>query len=208
MPSVSAPPAPTTPKKVLSAIHNLPRRVRSGTLRSQLRPAGKENAPPDQRSTNSGHPTKPRHRPAPLLPRALPHTSNLNDTPACSAPSSRISPTLARSESPPFSSPQSQDAAFSDADLSRWAAKDGKIIIKVWVPSTDDIWKLRVPEDVGLTAFRARVTAKLGFDVSFSALVCGTLRTLADDDAFREWVAGRVVNGRNSLLTAHRLALA
>ena len=64
-----------------------------------------------------------------------------------------------------------------------------------------------MPEDIGLAAFRARVAAKLGFEVSFSAVSAGNLRTIGNEDAFREWVAGRVQNGRNTLLTAHRLVL-
>ncbi|KAI1798089.1 hypothetical protein LXA43DRAFT_1106618 [Ganoderma leucocontextum] len=164
----------TTPKKVLTAVHNLPKRTRSQTLLGQParpRAPGKENVPPGEEPPSKPRPAAPTHhrrRPAPLLLGRTPTTGHNN----------------------------------------KWAPKDGKIIVKVWVPSTDDIWKLRVPEDVRLESFRTRVAAKVGFEVSFSALVCGTLRTIADDAVFREWVEGRVVNGRNSLLTAHRLALA
>ena len=90
---------------------------------------------------------------------------------------------------------------------SRWASKDGKIVIKIWLPSTDDIWALRVPQDVSLAAFRTRVAAKLGFEVSFSAVRFGTLRTIGDEEAFRKWVSGRIKDGRNTTLTAHRLVL-
>ncbi|KAI0360556.1 hypothetical protein OH77DRAFT_1393135 [Trametes cingulata] len=155
--------SPTTPKKVLAAIHNIPRRMRSGTFRpqqqqtAQPRATGKENVPPGQ---ETAAPPRPR-RPAPLLPNS-----------------------------------------------ERWAAKDGRIIIKVWVPTTDDIWKVRVPADVGLAAFQAAVVAKIGFAVSFSAVMPdGCLRTVAEDDAFRRWVQGRVRDGRNTHLTAHRLEL-
>ena len=89
----------------------------------------------------------------------------------------------------------------------KWAPRNGMIVIKVWVPSTDDVWKVRAPEDVGLAAFRKRVVEKLGFDVSFAALGRGRLTTIADEDAFRAWVATRIQRGRNTLLTAHRLVL-
>ncbi|KAI0777292.1 hypothetical protein BD413DRAFT_468146 [Trametes elegans] len=177
---------PTTPKKVLAAIHNIPRRMRSGTLRTQPpthalppqpqpqppragtttttrhRALGKENTPP---VPVAGPPPR-RRRPAPLLPKSSLH------------------------------------------ERERWAPRAGQMVIKVWVPTTDDIWKVRVPAaGVGLAAFRARVAAKVGFEVAFSAVVDGHLRTLADEDAFRRWVAGRVRGGRNTLLTAHRLVL-
>ncbi|EJF63793.1 hypothetical protein DICSQDRAFT_54487 [Dichomitus squalens LYAD-421 SS1] len=163
MPSTAAT-EPTTPKKVLAAIHNLPKRMRSGTLRTQparSRALGKENVPPGEMPSQPAAP----HVFAPPLPSS-------------------------------FETPTDE-----------FGAKDGKIAIKVWVPTTDDIWKLRVPEDVRLESFRTRVSAKVGFEVSFSALICGTLKTIGDDQAFREWVEGRLVSGRNSLLTAHRLVL-
>ena len=209
----------TTPKKVLTAVHNLPNRARSQTLLGQParpRAPGKENIPPGENPTSKTEPAAPRRaahlrrRPAPLLLGRTPtsvqglsmgsHASPAVDQDVFSHPHSL--------PVEPHSPQQPSGTAQASKNANKWAAKDGKIVIKVWVPSTDDIWKLRVPEDVRLESFRTRVAAKVGFDVSFSALVCGTLRTLADDDAFREWVAGRVVNGRNSLLTAHRLALA
>ena len=136
----------------------------------------------------------PRRRPAPLLPRSPTRVLGLSL-------GSHSSP----AEDQDVFAPRPPKAVETPTE--RWAAKDGKIIIKVWVPTTDDVWKLRVPEDVRLESFRTRVAAKVGFEVSFSALVCGTLKTIGDDEAFREWVEGRVVDGRNSLLTAHRLVL-
>ncbi|KAI0336829.1 hypothetical protein GY45DRAFT_1237521 [Cubamyces sp. BRFM 1775] len=162
--------APTTPKRVLAAIHNLPRRMRSGPLRTQqprTASQGKENALPGQED-HTAVPPRRRRRPAPLLPKSSTHIFGLGLT---------------------------------------WAPKNGQMIVKVWVPTTDDIWKVRVPADVGLEAFRARVADKVGFAVSFSAVFEGHLRAVADEDAFRRWVAGRVRGGRNTLLTAHRLAL-
>ncbi|PIL27623.1 hypothetical protein GSI_10775 [Ganoderma sinense ZZ0214-1] len=211
-------PQQATPKKVLTAVHNLPKRTRSQTLLGQParpRASGKENVPPGEKPTSKTEPaaprrpTYPRRRPAPLLLGRTPtsvlglsmgsHASPAVDQDVFSHPH----PLPVETESQQLHTPQPQ----APKSANKWAAKDGKIVIKVWVPSTDDIWKLRVPEDVRLESFRTRVAAKVGFEVSFSALVCGTLRPIADDDVFREWVAGRVVNGRNSLLTAHRLAL-
>ncbi|KAI0711305.1 hypothetical protein C8Q76DRAFT_797621 [Earliella scabrosa] len=194
----NAPLPPTTPKKVLSAIHNLPKRMRSGTFRTHGQAApprahGKENVPPGEHTTTARPPPPPppqpqprRRRPAPLLPKSSrsAHASGL-DSP--------------RPRSPLL--PSQINAA------GRWAPKDGQIIIKIWLPSTGDIWKLRVPEGVGLAEFRARVAAKVGFEVGFSENTTGLLRNVADEGAFRRWVARRVVGGRNTPLTALRVVL-
>ncbi|RPD78938.1 hypothetical protein L226DRAFT_479642, partial [Lentinus tigrinus ALCF2SS1-7] len=193
---------PITPRNVLSTIHNIPKRMRSGTLLNRAhapssRPSGKENVPPGERNTNAqGHarpprPPQPRHRPAPLLPQSSIHATGFDRR---SAPVRDLD----------LPSPRLPSASESSG---RWAPKDGQIIIKIWLPSTDDIWALRVPQNVSLAAFRARVAAKLGFEVSFSAVRFGTLRTVGDEEAFRKWVAGRIRDGRNTTLTAHRLVL-
>ena len=209
-------PNQTTPKKVLAAVHNLPKRARSQTLLGQPtrpRALGKENVPPGEEPpskpepTAPRRPTHPRRRPAPLLLGRTP-TSVLGLSMGSHASPAVDQDVFSHPHSLPAVDPHIPYSQPAQAANTKWAPKDGKIVIKVWVPSTDDVWKLRVPGDVRLESFRTRVAAKVGFEVSFSALVCGTLRTIADDDAFREWVAGRVVNGRNSLLTAHRLALA
>ncbi|KAI0635294.1 hypothetical protein C8Q77DRAFT_1156606 [Trametes polyzona] len=233
---------PTTPKKVLAAIHNLPRRMRSGTFRApaptpappmpqhQPQPAlplqhqhqqrsqrargtvGKENTPPTTDAT--AVPPPRRRRPAPLLPKSSKHIFGLGlgalpsprDLDAPSPPASS-----GRFPTPPFSAlhnvPHASPTPAAGEGGERWAPRGGQIVIKVWVPTTDDIWKVRVPAGTGLAAFRARVEAKLGFAPSFSAVVEGRLRTVGDEDAFRRWVAGRVREGRNTLLTAHRLEL-
>ncbi|KAI0711135.1 hypothetical protein C8T65DRAFT_184912 [Cerioporus squamosus] len=190
---------PTTPKRVLSAIHNIPKRMRSGTFRAHApssRPSGKENVPPGERNASSQgqsrppHPPQPRRRPAPLLPQSSIHASGFGSPPVrdLDVPSPRL-------------------PSASSGPSGRWAPKGGQIVIKIWLPSTDDIWALRVPQNVSLAAFRARVAAKLGFEVSFSAVRFGTLRTIGDEKAFRKWVAGRIRDGRNTTLTAHRLVL-
>ncbi|KAI9070091.1 MFS general substrate transporter [Trametes sanguinea] len=186
-----------TPKKVLAAIHNIPRRMRSGQLRApqtQTRARGKENVPPGEQDTEV--PPRRRRRPAPLLPKSSTHIFGLGlplprDLDAPSPPPSAVRRMLAALPGGPTLSP-TLPTVDADADAAtKWAPKDGQIIIKVWVPTTDDIWKVRVPTDVGLAAFRARVRDKVGFEVRFSAVVEGRLRTVDDDGAFRRWVAGR-----------------
>lgn len=85
-----------------------------------------------------------------------------------------------------------------------WAPKNGKIIIKVRVPSTDDIWKLRVPEEVTLEEFQTRTEEKVGFPPVFliqseDATAGAVIHT---EKAFRRWVETRVRNGRNHPITA------
>ncbi|KAI0372070.1 hypothetical protein BV20DRAFT_141558 [Pilatotrama ljubarskyi] len=211
--------APTTPKKVLAAIHNIPQRMRSGNFRpqqqqlhppetqSQPRAPGKENVPPGQ---ETAAPPRPR-RPAPLLPKSSTHVFGLGlplprdlDAPSPPLPAWAPPPTHARRSSSAAAASTSTRSETSG----RWAAKDGRIIIKVWVPTTDDVWKVRVPADVGLAAFETAVEAKIGFKASFSAVMPdGCLRTVGEEDVFRRWVEGRVRDGRNTLLTAHRLEL-
>ncbi|OJT02794.1 hypothetical protein TRAPUB_6650 [Trametes pubescens] len=205
---------PTTPKRVLAAIHNLPRRMRSGTLRNggnaqpppplpplpahaQARaPAkGKENTPPSQDA-----PSNPprRRRPAPLLPKSSKYVFGLGMM-GLASPRDLDAPSPPPASSARFPLPLPAHEP--------WAVREGRMVIKVWVPTTDDIWKVRVPAGAGLGEFGAAVAAKIGFQVSFSAVVEGRLRTIGDEDAFRRWVAGRVREGRNTLLTAHRLEL-
>ncbi|KAL7284104.1 hypothetical protein ACG7TL_001384 [Trametes sanguinea] len=210
-------PTPTAAKNlnVLAAIHNIPRRMRSGQLRVpqiQTRARGKENVPPGEQDTEV--PPRRRRRPAPLLPKSSTHIFGLGlplprDLDAPSPPPSAVRRMLAALPGAPSPNPSptlpGPDAEAQAGD--KWAPKDGQIIIKVWVPTTDDIWKVRVPADVGLAAFRARVRDKVGFEARFSAVVEGRLRTVDDEGAFRRWVAGRVREGRNTLLTVHRTSL-
>ncbi|KAH9933264.1 hypothetical protein B0H21DRAFT_83681 [Amylocystis lapponica] len=86
----------------------------------------------------------------------------------------------------------------------KWLPQDGYIIIKVWVPSTDDVWKMKVAEDVSLDAFSARVARKVAFPVAFSTVVAGQMRAIETEEEFRGWVARRVRYGRNHLLTVHK----
>ncbi|KIP09899.1 hypothetical protein PHLGIDRAFT_45214, partial [Phlebiopsis gigantea 11061_1 CR5-6] len=90
----------------------------------------------------------------------------------------------------------------ASTDLHRWDPVGGKIIIKVSVPSTDDIWRFKVQEHVSFRAFRAKVELKVGFAVVFTDRDPAG-RRIVSEDAFRRWVAGRVKNGRNYPITAH-----
>ncbi|KAG6374869.1 hypothetical protein JVT61DRAFT_3598 [Boletus reticuloceps] len=87
---------------------------------------------------------------------------------------------------------------------SKWAPKQGRIIIKVFVPSTDDIWMFRVPQDSSLTDFTSRVVGKLGFSVSFSGSVWDEPQYyFRTNDRFKSWVKGRIRFGRNLPIVAH-----
>lgn len=81
----------------------------------------------------------------------------------------------------------------------KWDPVDGKIIVKVRVPATDDIWRFKVAEDVSLVAFQQIVEAKVGFPVILGR---SELDVISEEMQFKRWVEGRVRNGRNTLLTA------
>lgn len=92
-----------------------------------------------------------------------------------------------------------------EANLHRWDPVDGMIIIKVSVPSTDDIWRFKVSQNTSFRAFRARVEVKVGFAVTFAEGPNPQARRIHSDDGFRRWVSARVKNGRNHPITAlHR----
>ena len=91
----------------------------------------------------------------------------------------------------------------SSANPHRWDPVDGKIIIKVSVPSTDDIWRFKVPENISFRAFRAKVELKVGFAAVFLDKEPAG-RRIVSEEAFRRWVAGRVKNGRNYPLVVHK----
>ncbi|EMD30472.1 hypothetical protein CERSUDRAFT_101338 [Gelatoporia subvermispora B] len=96
---------------------------------------------------------------------------------------------IAARPSPPSFLPYVDQGAQEDP-AARWLPKDGQIIIKVAVPATDDLWKLRVPEDVTLAAFVRRVEAKVGFVVAFQAVGVGAARCMkiTTEGAFQSWV--------------------
>ena len=80
----------------------------------------------------------------------------------------------------------------------KWDPVDGTIVIKVHVPVTDDIWRLRVPQDVSFSAFHQKVEAKIGFPVVLGLTELDTFTEVR----FQQWVGRRVRNGRNTPLTA------
>lgn len=89
---------------------------------------------------------------------------------------------------------------------SKWAPREGQIVIKVFVPSTDDIWMFRVPQDIGLADFTSRVVTKLGFGVSFSGSLWDEPKYyFMTDGRFKSWVKGRIRFGRNLPIVAHSL---
>lgn len=90
----------------------------------------------------------------------------------------------------------------SGFDPHRWDPVDGKIVVKVVVPTTDDIWRFKVPQNISLRAFRAKVELKVGFAVTFAESTAPQSRRVASEEAFRRWVANRVKEGRNTPLTA------
>jgi len=148
-----------TPKTVLHAIHNLPKRVKSsGQLRSRSVRRGKENATSSSRT----------------LAVSRTHAANL----------------IIASES---------------FVATRWAPRDGKIVIKVSVPCMDDIWKFKVPEGVTLERLTRRVEAKVGFPVALSYAVGSagdSERAVRTEDAFHFWVDTRIQKGINTPLIA------
>ena len=86
----------------------------------------------------------------------------------------------------------------------RWASVDGMTVVKVFVPATDDIWKVRVPEDISLQRFTSRVLSKLGFHVAFSgSCFDGPEYYFRDDEAFHCWLDKRIRNGRNLPIVSH-----
>lgn len=108
-----------------------------------------------------------------------------------------------KENSPPYAQYErpSSPTLPMQVDPHRWDPVDGMIIIKVSVPSTDDIWRFKVPQNISLTAFRAKVELKVGFSVSFTNKQS---KRIASQDAFHRWVAKRVKNGRNHPITANR----
>lgn len=102
-----------------------------------------------------------------------------------------------------LSAPSTTQPYATSVDLHRWDPVDGKIIIKVSVPSTDDIWRFKVSENISFRAFRAKVEVKVGFAVVFTD-GDSMGRRIVSEETFKRWVAGRVKNGRNHPITVHK----
>jgi hypothetical protein len=86
---------------------------------------------------------------------------------------------------------------------SRWAPKNGMVIIKVFIPSTDDIWAAYFPTNVTLSAFRCRWLSKLGVHLRFSGSAMDTPEYYFNDDEFQYWIRHRVRHGRNLPIVGH-----
>lgn len=92
-------------------------------------------------------------------------------------------------------------------DPHHWNPVDGMIVIKVSIPSTDDIWRFKVHQNISFRAFRAMVELKVGFPVCLVDGPNPQARRIHSDEGFRRWVATRVKNGRNHPITAHKRQL-
>ena len=91
-----------------------------------------------------------------------------------------------------------------DDTTPKWAPKHGKIVIKVFVPSTDDIWMFRVPQNINLVDFTSKVVNKLGLSVSFSGSLWDEPKYyFRTDERFKSWVNSRIRYGRNLPIVAH-----
>ncbi len=96
----------------------------------------------------------------------------------------------------------SASPTFSSFDPHRWDPIDGTIVIKVSVPATDDIWRFKVPQNISLRGFRAKVELKVGFAVMFAESSTTHSRRITSEENFKRWTAGRVKDGRNRPLVA------
>ncbi|KAI0790354.1 hypothetical protein C8Q75DRAFT_761403 [Abortiporus biennis] len=90
-------------------------------------------------------------------------------------------------------------------DPHRWDPVNGKIIIKIYVPVEEDIWKIKVPEGVSLSMFREKVELKLGYPVTFAESMTKKNKMISTEEQFQRWVATRVKDGRNRPLTTHSI---
>ncbi|CAL1709085.1 unnamed protein product [Somion occarium] len=171
---------------VTTGFRNNVRRMRSGTLRDRTCAKGKENRPPvpnDASSSNTSSPVNVGFR----VPNQNSQMLNQAST-ATLRPGNTISITVNDVEPQP--------------ELPRWEPVDGTIIIKVRLPSIDDIWRFKVPCDIALEAFREKVVHKIGFPVGFTKTTKANAKLIVSEDAWKRWIAGRVKDGRNRPLVA------
>ncbi|KAG1731973.1 uncharacterized protein EDB91DRAFT_701978 [Suillus paluster] len=86
----------------------------------------------------------------------------------------------------------------------RWAPKNGMMVIKVYIPSTDDIWATYVPTSVTLSTFTCIWLSKLSLHLRFSGSVLDTPEYYFDsDEVFQHWVNRRIRHGRNLPIVGH-----
>ncbi|KAG2064958.1 hypothetical protein BDR04DRAFT_952558, partial [Suillus decipiens] len=87
---------------------------------------------------------------------------------------------------------------------SRWAPENGMIIIKVYIPSTDDLWAAYVPTSVTLSTFTCRWLSKLSLHLRFSGSAMDTPEYYFNsDEVFQCWVRCRIRHGRNLPIVGH-----
>ncbi|OJA07932.1 hypothetical protein AZE42_03675 [Rhizopogon vesiculosus] len=85
----------------------------------------------------------------------------------------------------------------------RWAPKNGMMIVKVYIPSTDDIWAAYFPTNITLPTFASRWLSKLSLHLQFSGSAMDTPEYYFDDDDFQCWLKHRVRHGRNLPIVGH-----
>jgi hypothetical protein len=78
------------------------------------------------------------------------------------------------------------------------------MVIKVYIPSTNDLWAAYVPTSVTLSAFTCRWSSKLSLHLRFSGSVMDTPEYYFDsDEVFQCWVKRRIRHGRNLPIVGH-----
>lgn len=170
-----------------TSFRNNVKRMRSGNLRGSSRAKGKENRP--ALSINTSLPSYP-NGPAPgALGLGIVF------------PNQQVTYTTSPTSISPIS-PQVAD--FHSTLARRWDPIDGMIFIKVHVPSTDDIWRFKVPESITFDTFREKVMHKLGFVVGFAKTAKST-KLITTEEAWKKWVVGRIKDGRNRPIVALEL---
>ena len=188
---------PSNARTVLSdattSFRNNVKRMRSGNLRGSTRAKGKENRPPGKAalSVNTNIPPSPDIS-SPITPSFGTQFTDQNV-------SYLWSPTLSSPTSPLVADFQHFE------DLCRWEPIDGMIFIKVHVPSTDDIWRFKVPEAIAFATFREKVIHKVGFEVGFVMSSEEGITLINSEDVWKKWLTGRIVGGRNKPLLALQL---
>ncbi|KAG1776007.1 hypothetical protein EV702DRAFT_972045, partial [Suillus placidus] len=87
---------------------------------------------------------------------------------------------------------------------SRWAPENGMIIIKVYIPSTNDLWAAYVPTSVTLSMFTCIWLSKLSLHLRFSGSAMDTPEYYFDsDEVFQRWIKRRIRHGRNLPIVGH-----
>ncbi|KAG1895870.1 uncharacterized protein F5891DRAFT_643670 [Suillus fuscotomentosus] len=87
---------------------------------------------------------------------------------------------------------------------SRWTPGNGMMVIKVYIPSTDDLWAAYVPTTVTLFTFTCKWSFKLSLRLRFSGSAMDTPDYYFDsDEVFQRWVKHRVRHGRNLPIVGH-----